>query len=182
MLLHVKTLIADGPPAGSPGTQQRVVIAAHSQGSIIAAAAMLQADSETCSRIALLSFGSPLRRLYTRNFSAYFGVRALSTLRNRERHRWINLWAHSDPIGSYVFDRENRGLQTALREVDCRVLDATSLTARPDGTYPPICGHSGFWTRDEYRDAVNVLVAVLLPARGIAIQGASPAPSAELAA
>ena len=47
---------------------------------------------------------------------------------------------------------------------DYRVLDVQSLTPPAEGTYPPVCGHSGFWTRPEYRDAVNMLEASLLPA------------------
>ena len=52
----------------------------------------------------------------------------------------------------------------AVEQLDYRLLDAVSLTARSDGTYAPICGHSGFWTRPEYREAVSALESALLPA------------------
>jgi hypothetical protein len=151
----------------------RVVLVAHSQGTVLAAATLLQDDESTAQRVALLTFGSPLRRLYARNFPAYFGTGALPRLRQRLRQdrrlsrqepRWINLWARTDPIGSWVNDGRDRSLQEALEEVDYRVLDVQSLTLRADGMYPPICGHSGFWTRPEYGDAVRVLEASLLPA------------------
>lgn len=157
----------------------RVVLVAHSQGTAIAAAALLQDDESTSHRVALMTFGSPLRRLYARNFPAYFGTDALPRLRRRQQLRWINLWARTDPIGSWINDDRDRSLQEALEEVDYRVLDVQSLTPRADGTYPPICGHSGFWTRPEYRDAVSMLESVLLPA-GSAADTAAAAPSKEL--
>jgi pimeloyl-ACP methyl ester carboxylesterase len=167
----------------------RVVLAAHSQGTVIAAATLLQDDESTADRVALLTFGSPLRRLYARNFPAYFGTGALPRLRQRLRQdrrlsrpepRWINLWARTDPIGSWVIDDRDRSLQEALDEVDYRLLDVESLTPRVDGTYPPICGHSGFWRRPEYRDAVGMLEASVLPAGTATDTSAAPSPSEEL--
>lgn len=140
----------------------RVVLAAHSQGTVIAAAALLQHNGDTGA--ALMTFGSPLRRLYARNFPAYFGTGALPRLCERQRPRWINLWALTDPIGSWVNDAGTRSLADAPADVDHRVLDVESLAPRPDGTYAPICGHSGFWLRPEYRSAIAVLETTLLPA------------------
>ena len=158
----------------------RVVLVAHSQGTVIAAATLLQDDDSTANRVALMTFGSPLRRLYARNFPAYFGTDALPRLRQRQQLRWINLWARTDPIGSWINDDRDRSLQEALEEVDYRVLDAQSLTPRADGTYPPSCGHSGFWTRPEYRDAVSTLETVLLPAGSTADISEAASPSKEL--
>ena len=158
----------------------RVVLVAHSQGTVIAAATLLQDDESTSHRVALMTFGSPLRRLYARNFPAYFGTDALPRLRRRQEPRWINLWARTDPIGSWISDDRDRSLQEALEEVDYRVLDVQSLTPRADGTYPPICGHSGFWTRPEYRDAVSMLESVLLPAGSAADTSEAAYPSKEL--
>lgn len=142
----------------------RVVIAAHSQGTVIAAATLLQYDDDSRARVALLTFGSPLRRLYARNFPAYFGTGALPRLAVRQRSRWINLWALSDPIGSWVSDKANRAMAEALVDIDFRLLDVEALTVRPDGTYPPVCGHSGFWVRPEFDSAVAALEAEMTPA------------------
>ena len=105
--------------------------------------------------MALLTFGSPLRRLYARNFPAYFGTDALPRLSGRQQSRWINLWALSDPIGSWVIDKDDRSMGAALAGVDFRLLDVEALTLRSDGTFPPICGHSGFWVRPEYQRSGN---------------------------
>ena len=158
----------------------RVVLAAHSQGSIIASATLLQCDGETARRVALQTFGSPLRRLYARNFPAYFGTGAIPRLRQRQQRRWINLWARTDPIGSWVIDDRDRSMPAALDDVDYRLLDVESLTPRPDGVYPPICGHSGFWTRPEYRDAMTTLESELLPAGSATDTTATATPTEEL--
>ena len=82
----------------------------------------------------------------------------MRTLRERQPSAWINLWAHSDPIGGWVVDDCNRDLGAALERVDCRVLDVEpDLKMRDDGSYRPICGHSGFWVRPEYIAAVKIL-------------------------
>jgi pimeloyl-ACP methyl ester carboxylesterase len=156
LLDRLRVLVSD------PDT--RVVIAAHSQGTVIAAATLLQHDDDTRDRVALLTFGSPLRRLYARNFPAYFGTDALPRLSGRQQPRWINLWALSDPIGSWVRDNDDRGINAALAGVDFRLRDVEALTLRSDGTYPPICGHSGFWVRAEYQQAVTELETKVTPA------------------
>ncbi|MEX2268874.1 MAG: hypothetical protein WEA75_09330 [Acidimicrobiia bacterium] len=78
-----------------------VVVSAHSQGSVIAAAALLQ--MAPTDQIALLSYGSPLRRLYRSYFPTYFGDPALDVLSGRVGARWRNLYRHTDPIGGPVF-------------------------------------------------------------------------------
>lgn len=140
------------------GEGRPVVLAAHSQGSIIAAATILQTDPEALRRIRLLTFGCPLRRLYARNFPAYFGSQTLRAVHDRLPGGWINLWAPTDPIGSWVLDKSNRTIVDAPATVDCRICDVTGLHPQPRGSYPPICGHSGFWARDEFGDAAELLL------------------------
>jgi hypothetical protein len=162
------------------GEDHRAVVVAHSQGTIIAAAAFLQligpAGPVSPKPLSLLTFGSPLRRLYLQNFPAYLGFAALCKLREQYPRQWINLWALTDPIGSWVFDKPNDRLQAALDKVDWRLADVTTLTANSDGTYPDICGHSGFWHRCELQHAF----VELLPA-GSAPPGPMALPSRELA-
>lgn len=82
-------------------TGGRLVISGHSQGSVLAAAAVWQLPHATRRRVALLTYGSPLERLYGRWFPAYFGREPLAHL-HREVHCWRNLWRRTDPIGGPV--------------------------------------------------------------------------------
>ncbi|MFV2121349.1 hypothetical protein ACE14D_24095, partial [Streptomyces sp. Act-28] len=82
-------------------TGGRLVISGHSQGSVLAAAAVWQLPRTTRRRVALLTYGSPLDRLYGRWFPAYFGREALADL-HREVDCWRNLWRRTDPIGGPV--------------------------------------------------------------------------------
>ncbi|GGQ27702.1 hypothetical protein GCM10010249_53180 [Streptomyces roseolilacinus] len=82
-------------------TGGRLVISGHSQGSVLAAAAVWQLPHTTRRRVALLTYGSPLERLYGRWFPAYFGREPLTAL-HREVHCWRNLWRRTDPIGGPV--------------------------------------------------------------------------------
>lgn len=140
----------------------RVVLVAHSQGSVIVTAALLQGDDG----YPLLTFGSPLRRLYAQNFPAYFGRETLEFLRARQQpsRQWINLWAFTDPIGAWIFDHQNTSLADAQsRYIDDRLLDVRSDDGRP-APGAPICGHSGFWMRQEYTEAVEALQSTVMPA------------------
>jgi hypothetical protein len=159
--------------------ENAVVLAAHSQGSIIAAAAVLQAAGTWSDRVAALTFGSPLRRLYARNFSAYFSSTALQQMRDQQHRRWINMWALTDPIGSWVFSTGTPEAALALEDVDYHIPDVTGLDRGSDGAYPPICGHSGFWTRPEYTTALNLLASQVLPGSSTLDQPPSPPPAAD---
>ena len=108
--------------------------------------------------VAFLTFGAPLRKLYARNFPAYFGREVLESLEPKETGQWLNLWAPTDPIGGWVFvenavstDITEQSLQT----VDCRLHDVQVDELQYGNA--PICGHSGFWRRPEYRAAIEVL-------------------------
>jgi hypothetical protein len=80
---------------------RRLVLSAHSQGTVLAAAALWQLDPPTRGRVALLTYGSPLRRLYGRFFPAYMGPDQLMRLQ-RDMPRWDNLFRLTDPIGGPV--------------------------------------------------------------------------------
>ncbi|CCB73513.1 MULTISPECIES: hypothetical protein [Streptomycetaceae] len=79
-------------------TDGRLVLSAHSQGTVLAASAIWQLAPRARRRVALLTYGSPLERLYGRWFPAYFGPVALASLHG-EVHAWRNLWRSTDPIG-----------------------------------------------------------------------------------
>ncbi|MEU3090402.1 hypothetical protein ABZ703_29125, partial [Streptomyces massasporeus] len=79
-------------------TGGRLVISGHSQGSVLAAAAAWQLAPSARKRVALLTYGSPLERLYGRWFPAHFGPAALGSL-HRDVDCWRNLYRLTDPIG-----------------------------------------------------------------------------------
>lgn len=82
-------------------TGGRLVISGHSQGSVLAAAAVWHLDPVSRGEVAMLTYGSPLERLYGRWFPAYFGPDQLRQL-HRQMNCWRNLWRLTDPIGGPV--------------------------------------------------------------------------------
>jgi hypothetical protein len=136
----------------STAEADRVILSGHSQGSILVVAAVLHLGDGLPSRPALLTYGAPLRRLYARFFPAYFNAEAFAQAREWTGEHWINLWAESDPIGSWVCTEAGAGLDRGLT-------DPLSLARGADGSYPPVCGHSGFLGRPEYATAVEDLAA-----------------------
>ncbi|WP_207957769.1 hypothetical protein [Streptomyces sp. YIM 98790] len=117
-----------------------LVLSGHSQGSVLAAAAVWQLDPDTRTRVALLTHGSPLRRLYGRWFPKYFGPRALAGLA-RDMPRWRNLWRGTDPIGGPVEVTGPDG-----NPVDRPVLrDPQCFGRTPERPLPePVLGHGDY--------------------------------------
>ena len=107
-----------------------VIVSAHSQGSILAAAAL---DPVPGTDLLLLTHGSPLASLYMRFFPVSFPSETPAQIAVRP---WINLWRPTDPVGG------------AVRGSDDRRIDDTHLRI-----------HGGYWLDDEpeYRRAVEDL-------------------------
>ncbi|MFP8941873.1 hypothetical protein ACLIYM_10630 [Streptomyces fenghuangensis] len=121
-------------------TGGRLVISGHSQGSVLAAAAVWQLDPDTRGRVALLTYGSPLERLYGRWFPACFGPAPMRAL-SEEVDCWRNLWRLTDPIGGPVMPGEDGG-----QEVDRGPLkDPLHYGRTPEHPLPaPILGHGDY--------------------------------------
>ena len=84
-----------------------VVLSAHSQGTVLAVAALLSCPWVRPS-VALVTVGSPLAQLYARWFPAYFGVsgqfqRLRDQLAGGRERGWRNFWRETDYIGKRVF-------------------------------------------------------------------------------
>jgi hypothetical protein len=96
-----------------------LVLAAHSQGTVLSAAVVMQLRRHdeldpagaVLPRTALLTFGCVLRRLYGRFFPAYFGAAALGAIHTAlapgddapvQTTRWRNLWRYTDYLGGPV--------------------------------------------------------------------------------
>ncbi|MFF0447567.1 hypothetical protein ACFYT4_14370 [Streptomyces sp. NPDC004609] len=149
-------------------TGGRLVISGHSQGSVLAASAVWQLPAATRGRVALLTYGSPLERLYGRWFPAYFGPDALADLRD-EVHCWSNLWRHTDPIGGPVLVPAARK-PAPDREV---LLDPVAYGRSRRHPLPePILGHSQYQA-DPVFDTARAELLGLLP--GVPRQPGRPA-------
>jgi len=116
------------------------VISGHSQGSVLAASAVWQLPEKTRSRVALLTYGSPVERLYGRWFPAYFGSGPLRDL-HRSVHCWRNLWRATDPIGGRI--RLDAGPGPAVDRGPLK--DPLVYGRTPEHPLPePVLGHSDY--------------------------------------
>ncbi|MET8244265.1 hypothetical protein ABZV31_07425 [Streptomyces sp. NPDC005202] len=140
-------------------TGGRLVLSGHSQGSVLAAAAAWQLTPSVRKRVALLTYGSPLERLYGRWFPAHFGPAALGAL-HHDVDCWRNLYRLTDPIGGPVRLPGDCG-----PEVDRAPLKdppAYGRTAR----HPlpaPILGHSDYQADPAFAEERQRLLSRLRP-------------------
>ncbi|WP_406424759.1 hypothetical protein OH809_37195 [Streptomyces sp. NBC_00873] len=141
-------------------TRGRLVISGHSQGSVLAASAVWQLSAGARKRVALLTYGSPIERLYGRWFPAYFGPGPLHGL-HRSVHCWRNLWRATDPIGGQV--RLDVG---AGPEVDRGPLRDPLVYGRtPEHPLPePVLGHSDYQADPVFAEERAALLVRLGPA------------------
>ncbi|MFE4537400.1 hypothetical protein ACFRKB_20310 [Streptomyces scopuliridis] len=142
-------------------TGGRLVLSGHSQGSVLAAAAVWQLRSATRHRVALLTYGSPLERLYGRWFPAYFGAEQLAQL-SKEVHCWRNLWRSTDPIGGPVRVPEDGDRPEVDRGPlkDPLAYSRTVLHPLPE----PILGHSDYQADPVFAEERAALLDRLPPA------------------
>ncbi|WP_328945997.1 hypothetical protein OG259_35710 [Streptomyces sp. NBC_00250] len=142
-------------------TGGRLVISGHSQGSVLAAAAVWQLQPVTRGRVALLTYGSPLERLYGRWFPAYFGPEALRAL-NRTVHCWSNLYRATDPIGGPVRVPAEDGRPAVDGSV---LLDPVAYGRTRAHPLPePILGHSDYQADPAFAHRRGALLDRLPPA------------------
>ncbi|WP_046729376.1 hypothetical protein [Streptomyces humi] len=140
-------------------TGGRLVLSGHSQGSVLAAAAAWQLTPPVRARVALLTYGSPLERLYGRWFPAHFGPAQLDAL-HRDVACWRNLYRPTDPIGGPVRIADGDG-----PEVDHPPLkDPLAYGRTPGHPLPaPILGHSDYQADPAFAEERERLLARLRP-------------------
>jgi hypothetical protein len=135
--------------------QGGLVLSGHSQGTVLDAAAVLQLAPEAKQRTALLTYGSPLCRLYMRAFPNYFSEKVMYDIGaavegSRGQERWVNLWRRTDPIGG------------AIGIGDRRLADPASFDPRPGDQIPPaVQAHGGYQLTPQFNQAMDDLVGLL---------------------
>jgi hypothetical protein len=155
----------------APRDSDLVVLSAHSQGSIIAAALVLQLDPTQHRRVRLLTYGSPLQRLYGRWFPAFFSPQALRRIGqvlsahrpataepavDRSTWPWRNLFRPSDPIGGAVFYRyEISTIDNG--DVDWQLMDPAINPPEGDRAWPHAYGHSDYFHDPAFDAALGFL-------------------------
>ncbi|MFI1354296.1 hypothetical protein ACH4TV_12030 [Streptomyces sp. NPDC020898] len=144
-------------------TGGRLVISGHSQGSVLAAAAAWQLKPSVRKRVALLTYGSPLERLYGRWFPAHFGPAALTSL-HHDVACWRNLYRLTDPIGGPVHLPGDCG-----PEVDRAPLkDPLAYGRTKKHPLPaPILGHSDYQADPAFAEEREDLLARLRPSEAL---------------
>jgi hypothetical protein len=148
----------------------RLLLSAHSQGTVIALAAVLQMPPETARRTALLTYGSPLTRLYAAFFPGYVNRQAyLAAARHLGSPDaatavwpWRNLYRLTDPIGGWLLNADGGGARREGTSDDVdRLLEDPVFDRLPgDPAWPPTRGHSDYWIDPDF-DAVRARVLQL---------------------
>ncbi|MFJ6567588.1 hypothetical protein ACIQNU_09205 [Streptomyces sp. NPDC091292] len=141
-------------------TGGRLVISGHSQGSVLAAAAAWQLTPSVRKRVALLTYGSPLERLYGRWFPSHFGPAALARL-HRDVDCWRNLYRATDPIGGPVRVPGERAAEAVDRPP---LKDPLAYGRTPQHPLPaPILGHSDYQADPAFAEERERLLQRLRP-------------------
>ncbi|UOT06773.1 hypothetical protein MPY17_13955 [Rhodococcus opacus] len=79
-----------------------VVVAGHSQGSLIAFAALLWLTPEQRNHVGLVTFGSQLQVIFPRAFPSFVNYRTILALYDALKTRWVNLYRETDPLAGPV--------------------------------------------------------------------------------
>lgn len=139
----------------------RVLLACHSQGTIVAAAALLRRsprnDDGAEAEIALATFGSPLRKLYGWAFPAYFSRAALTQLASGKAGigpvQWTNFYYRTDYIGG-----------PAESSIDIVLPDPPSSRFIFGQVPPRVGSHTGYWRDPHLWSQIDELAARLVSA------------------
>jgi hypothetical protein len=133
----------------------RVMLTAHSQGTVLAAAALVQPGCRPVNdQPALITFGSPLIKLYGWGFPAYFGPGLLGPLAPGGSARvsdWHNFHYPTDPIGG----------PTVGEPTDIGLLDPAECYYVYGQAAPSAQGHSGYWADPRVWAVINCVAAAL---------------------
>ena len=138
----------------------RAMLVAHSQGAMLATAALVQPGCRPPDdRPALVTFGSPVGKLYGWGFPGYVGRKLLEPLDPGGSARldcWRNFFYPTDPIGGPAApDLSAPG----ANPVDSQLLDPATCYYLYGQQPPSSQGHSGYWADPRVWSAINQIAA-----------------------
>jgi hypothetical protein len=140
----------------------RVMLVAHSQGTVLAVAALAQtACRPEGDHPALITFGSPVCKLYGWAFPAYFDRALLAPLAPGQAARvndWRNFFYPTDPIGGSVAPELSA---VGGDPVDTEFADPADCYYVYGQPPPASTGHSGYWADRRVWDVINGVAAGL---------------------
>jgi hypothetical protein len=138
----------------------RVTLVAHSQGAVLATAALVQPGCRPEGDYpALITFGSPVCKLFGWGFPAYFDRKLVEPLGPRGRARlsdWRNFYYPTDPIGGPVAGDLSRA---DGQLVDQCLLDPAACYYVYGQPAPSSQGHSGYWADSRVWNQINQMAA-----------------------
>lgn len=133
------------PSTPNPHPAASVVVAAHSQGTLLAFSALLWLAPAELRRVGLVTFGSQLQVAFPRAFPAYVNLDTIRSLLGGLDGRWVNLYRDTDAIAGPVlsYDHTPDDPHAPRRS---RAVAATGSEERTPDTVDPhtgrrICGH-----------------------------------------
>jgi hypothetical protein len=140
----------------------RVMLVAHSQGTVLAVAALVQtACRPEGDHPALITFGSPVCKLYGWAFPAWFDHALLEPLAPGQAARvndWRNFFYPTDPIGGSVAPELSA---VGGDPVDTEFADPADCYYVYGQPPPASTGHSGYWADRRVWDVINGVAAGL---------------------
>jgi uncharacterized membrane protein YfbV (UPF0208 family) len=154
---RIRYVLRNLPGPGS-GPKPFVVVA-HSQGSVLAAAAIASLSPEEQAP-SLVTFGSPLGTLYAPTWPAYIADLVLATKTRVDRHHpglpWQNYWRLTDPVGAGVPAAANHRLgDPQMAPVgDLARIRALRPLERPQ-RWGSVAGHSSYLADQAVQDAIE---------------------------
>jgi hypothetical protein len=129
----------------------RLVVTAHSQGSVLLFAALRSTLTDRpLPGFDLITVGSPLRAIYSRVFPRYVDAGDLETTRQAFAGTWLNLFRYTDHIGRAVFRRDEEvvaGVAVGATVADRPLPDGLGAEVR-------VMGHNDYWVDDTVRRTV----------------------------
>lgn len=144
-----------------------LVVAAHSQGTILMYAAVrpsVSGNADPLPPFALVTFGSPLRALHNAVFPHYFDLADFEATRQDIPGGWVNCFRFTDHVGRAVFVTDKAAAEGYLPDrcpgegepADRPIADAVP----PDRV---VNGHNDYWAEPAIRRAVAAAEDVRVP-------------------